>query len=142
MPNAQFPENFMWGTATAAYQIEGAVAEDGRKPSVWDTFSATAGRTLNGDTGAIACDHYHRYQDDVKLMAELGIKHYRFSIAWPRIIPEGIFTNAWWIVCGIMALHPMQRYFTGIVRRHWRICMVPGAVGKWPMTLPITSQQW
>ena len=89
MPNAQFPENFMWGTATAAYQIEGAVAEDGRKPSVWDTFSATVGRTLNGDTGAIACDHYHRYQDDVKLMAELGIKHYRFSIAWPRIIPEG-----------------------------------------------------
>jgi beta-glucosidase len=89
MPNAQFPEDFMWGTATAAYQIEGAVAEDGRKPSVWDIFSATPGRTLNGDTGAIACDHYHRYQDDVKLMAELGIKHYRFSIAWPRIIPEG-----------------------------------------------------
>lgn len=79
----------MWGAATAAYQIEGAATEGGRKPSVWDTFSATPKRVLNGDTGAIACDHYHRYRDDVKLMAELGIKHYRFSIAWTRIIPDG-----------------------------------------------------
>jgi beta-glucosidase len=89
MSSYQFPEDFMWGAATAAYQIEGAVAEDGRKPSVWDTFSATPGRTLNGDTGAIACDHYHRYREDVKLMASLGIKHYRFSLSWPRIIPDG-----------------------------------------------------
>ncbi|MBD3883003.1 beta-glucosidase [Phormidium tenue FACHB-886] len=85
----QFPEGFYWGTATAAYQIEGAAAEDGRLPSVWDTFSATPGRVLNGDTGAIACDHYHRYPEDVKLMADLGIKHYRFSIAWSRVLPEG-----------------------------------------------------
>jgi beta-glucosidase len=85
----QFPDDFMWGTATASYQIEGAVAADGRKPSVWDTFSATAGHTVNGDTGDVACDHYHLYETDVKLMAELGIKHYRFSIAWPRIIPDG-----------------------------------------------------
>jgi len=89
MKSYQFPNNFQWGVATASYQIEGAVATDGRKPSVWDTFSATPGRTVNGDTGAIACDHYHRFQDDVKLMAELGVKHYRFSIAWPRIIPDG-----------------------------------------------------
>lgn len=89
MTSYQFPADFMWGTATAAYQIEGAVQEDGRKPSVWDTFSATKGRTLQGDTGAIACDHYHLYESDVKLMAELGIRHYRFSIAWPRIIPDG-----------------------------------------------------
>jgi beta-glucosidase len=84
-----FPADFAWGAATAAYQIEGATAADGRKPSVWDTFSATRGRVLNGDTGKVACDHYHRYETDVQLMAALGIKHYRFSIAWPRIIPEG-----------------------------------------------------
>ncbi|HEY9617308.1 MAG TPA: GH1 family beta-glucosidase [Microcoleaceae cyanobacterium] len=89
MTSYQFPADFMWGTATAAYQIEGAVQEDGRKPSVWDTFSATKGRTVNGDTGAIACDHYHRYESDIKMMAELGVRHYRFSIAWPRIIPDG-----------------------------------------------------
>ena len=65
------------------------MAEDGRKPSVWDTFSHTPGRTYGGDTGDVACDHYHRYEDDVKLMADLGVKHYRFSIAWPRIVPDG-----------------------------------------------------
>jgi beta-glucosidase len=89
MPSYQFPDSFLWGSATASYQIEGAVKEDGRKPSVWDTFSAKWGRVVDRQTGAIACDHYHRYPDDVKLMADLGIKHYRFSIAWPRVIPDG-----------------------------------------------------
>lgn len=89
MTSYQFPPNFLWGAATSAYQIEGAVAEDGRKPSVWDVFSATPGRTLNGDTGTIAADHYHRFASDVKWMADLGIKHYRFSLAWSRILPEG-----------------------------------------------------
>ncbi|NJR59668.1 MAG: beta-glucosidase [Cyanobacteria bacterium CRU_2_1] len=89
MTSYQFPDEFMWGAATAAYQIEGAIEVDGRKPSVWDTFSATPGRVLNGDTGAIACDHYHCYLDDVRLLASLGIKHYRFSIAWSRIMPDG-----------------------------------------------------
>jgi beta-glucosidase len=89
MSHDPFPDDFMWGTATAAYQIEGAVAEDGRRPSVWDTFSAAPGHTVNGDTGAIACDHYHRYEEDVKWMQALGVKHYRFSVAWSRIIPEG-----------------------------------------------------
>lgn len=84
-----FPSNFWWGAATAAFQIEGAAREDGRGPSVWDTFSHTPGRTKNGDTGDVADDHYHRYEDDVKLMAELGIKHYRFGISWTRIVPEG-----------------------------------------------------
>lgn len=84
-----FPSNFYWGAATAAYQIEGAASEDGRKPSVWDTFSRIPGHVKNGDTGDVACDHYHRFAEDVKLMAELGIKHYRFSIAWPRIMPDG-----------------------------------------------------
>ena len=89
MTSYQFPQDFWWGTATSSYQIEGAVKEGGRQPSVWDTFSTIPGRILNNDTGAVACDHFHRYQDDVELMANLGIKHYRFSIAWPRIIPEG-----------------------------------------------------
>ena len=84
-----FPKTFQWGTATAAYQIEGAATVGGRLPSVWDTFSATPGRVLNGDTGAVACDHYYRYEDDIRLMADLGVKHYRFSLAWPRIVPEG-----------------------------------------------------
>ena len=85
----RFPADFRWGVATAAYQIEGAASEDGRKPSVWDTFSHTPGHTKNGDTGDVACDHYHRFEDDVKLMAELGVKHYRFGLSWSRIIPEG-----------------------------------------------------
>lgn len=85
----QFPKDFIWGAATASYQIEGAVTADGRQASVWDTFSKIPGRVLNGETGEIACDHYHRYETDIQLMAKLGIKHYRFSIAWPRIIPTG-----------------------------------------------------
>lgn len=79
----------MWGAATSAYQIEGAVAEHRRGPSVWDVFSARPGAVHNGDTGAIACDHVHRVSDDVALMAELGIGAYRFSVAWPRVIPSG-----------------------------------------------------
>ena len=85
----RFPDGFRWGFAASAYQIEGAVREDGRGPSIWDTFSHTPGKTLNGDTGDVACDHYHRYRDDVRLMAELGAHAYRFSISWPRIFPTG-----------------------------------------------------
>ena len=84
-----FPEGFLWGTATASYQIEGAVAEDGRTPSIWDTFSKTPGRVTNGDNGDVACDHYHRYAEDLDLLADLGVKAYRFSIAWPRVHPNG-----------------------------------------------------
>lgn len=87
--NPTFPDDFIWGVATAAYQIEGAVREDGRGLSIWDTYSHTAGNTLNGDTGDIACDHYHRMPQDVALMRELGVQAYRFSTAWPRIIPAG-----------------------------------------------------
>ena len=79
-----FPSNFVWGAATASYQIEGAWDEDGRSPSIWDVFSATPGNVANGDTGKIACDHYHRYKEDVALMKELGLPAYRFSIAWPE----------------------------------------------------------
>jgi len=84
-----FPENFLWGTATAAYQVEGAVNEDGRGASIWDTFSHTPGKVRHGDTGDIACDQYHRLEEDLDLMSELGLKAYRFSVAWPRIQPDG-----------------------------------------------------
>jgi beta-glucosidase len=84
-----FPKGFLWGASTAAYQIEGAANEDGRGLSIWDTFSHQPGKTLGGDTGDVACDHYHRWPADVALMRELGIGAYRLSIAWPRILPEG-----------------------------------------------------
>jgi beta-glucosidase len=92
MPNQfarQFPSDFVWGTATASYQIEGAANEDGRGESVWDRFAATPGKVRNGDNGSVACDFYHRYRDDIALMRELGIDAFRFSIAWPRVIPDG-----------------------------------------------------
>ena len=79
------PADFVWGTATASYQIEGAVAEDGRGPSIWDTFARTPGKISDGTIGDVADDHYHRYAEDIALMAELGFNAYRFSIAWPRI---------------------------------------------------------
>lgn len=84
-----FPPDFRWGTATAAYQIEGAVDEDGRGPTIWDTFSHTPGATAGGDTGDVADDHYHRYRDDVALMGDLGLTNYKFSLAWSRIQPAG-----------------------------------------------------
>jgi beta-glucosidase len=87
--SARFPADFLWGAATASYQIEGAATEDGRLPSIWDTFSHTPGRVVGGDTGDVACDHYHRVDDDVALMRELGLQAYRFSVAWPRVIPTG-----------------------------------------------------
>ncbi len=86
---SDFPPSFRWGAATSSYQIEGAAALDGRTPSIWDTFSHTAGKTKNGDTGDIACDHYHRYLEDVGLMQELGLNAYRFSVSWSRVLPEG-----------------------------------------------------
>ena len=84
-----FPADFVWGTATASYQIEGAVAEDGRGPSIWDTFSQVPGAISDGTTGEVADDHYHRYAEDIALLASLGMSAYRFSIAWPRIQPTG-----------------------------------------------------
>src|SRR3954452_21116610 len=85
---APFPKDFVWGVATAAYQVEGAANEDGRGPSVWDTFSRTPGKVFAGHTGDVACDHYHRYVDDVAVMAGLGLASYRYSISWPRIQPD------------------------------------------------------
>jgi len=89
MTQIQFPKQFIWGAATASYQIEGAWQEDGKGESIWDRFTHTPGKILNGDTGDVANDHYHRYVDDVALMKEIGLHAYRFSTAWPRILPQG-----------------------------------------------------
>ena len=85
----RFPRDFVWGTATSSYQIEGAVNTDGRGPSIWDTFCEVPGNIANGDTGAIACDHYNRYEEDIRLMARMGVHAYRFSISWSRILTDG-----------------------------------------------------
>jgi len=85
----EFPAGFTWGAATAAYQIEGAARADGRGPSVWDAFSHRPGATFDGNTGDVACDHYHRWREDVALMRQLGLGGYRFSVSWPRVIPAG-----------------------------------------------------
>ncbi|MGM0421175.1 MAG: GH1 family beta-glucosidase [Bacillota bacterium] len=89
MEKLDFAEDFTWGAATASYQIEGAYAEDGKGESIWDRFTHEEGKILNGDTGDEACDHYHRYEEDVELMQELGLDAYRFSISWPRVLPQG-----------------------------------------------------
>ncbi|HOY36356.1 MAG TPA: GH1 family beta-glucosidase [Piscinibacter sp.] len=93
MTDPRFPSDFHWGVATSAYQIEGAAAVDGRGPSIWDTFAHTPGKTRGGDHGDVACDHYHRYPQDFDLIAGLGLNAYRFSIAWPRVQPQG--KGAW-----------------------------------------------
>ncbi|RMD72094.1 MAG: glycosyl hydrolase family protein, partial [Chloroflexi bacterium] len=85
----RFPTNFIWGAATAAYQIEGAWNEDGKGESIWDRFVRRPGVIADGSTGDVACDHYHRYEEDLDHMAAMGLKAYRFSIAWPRIFPKG-----------------------------------------------------
>ncbi len=89
MSDPRFPKNFAWGVGSAAYQIEGGAAEGGRTPTIWDTFSHTPGNTFGGHTGDVAADHYHRYAEDIALMAEAGIRHYRFGIGWTRILPQG-----------------------------------------------------
>jgi len=90
MTQMTFPNDFIWGAATASYQIEGAWKEDGKGESIWDRFCHQPYRILNGDTGEVACDHYHKMPEDVELMKDLGLNSYRFSISWPRILPEGI----------------------------------------------------
>jgi beta-glucosidase len=89
----RFPEDFLFGAATAAYQIEGAATRDGRGPSIWDTFCRVPGAVLGGDTGDVACEHYDRYRDDVRLMRELGLQTYRFSVSWARVAPDGVTPN-------------------------------------------------
>ena len=89
----EFPSSFLWGSATAAYQVEGGAAEGGRAPSIWDTFSMTPGKVHEGHTGDVACDHFHRFREDVALMKELGLQVYRFSVSWSRVMPDGRTVN-------------------------------------------------
>lgn len=130
-----FPKDFLWGTATAAYQIEGAWQEDGKGESSWDRFSHTPGKIDHGDTGDIALDHYHRYPEDIQLMKEMGAQSYRFSISWPRIFPEGtgwrmrkawIFTAAWSTSCSPTGSNRSRRSIIGICRRRCRIAGTAG----------------
>lgn len=86
----QFPKGFIWGTATSAYQIEGAWNEDGKGESIWDNFTHKSGNIKNHETGDIACDHYHRYKEDIQIMKNMGVMCYRFSVSWPRIFPNGV----------------------------------------------------
>lgn len=131
-----FPKGFTFGSATASYQVEGAFDEDGRKPSIWDTFSKTPGKVWNGDTGDVACDHYHRLEADLDLMADLGLDAYRFSLAWPRIIPAGTgavnqagidFYNR--LIDGLLArdIKPVATLY------HWDLPQPLEDAGGWPV---------
>ncbi len=130
-----FPKDFIWGTATASYQIEGAWNEDGKGESIWDRFSHTAGKIANEDTGDVACDHYHLWRHDLGIMKELGLKNYRFSISWPRILPSGsgkinqagldFYSN---LVDGMLE-KGIQPYIT---LYHWDLPQVLQEEGGWP----------
>ena len=131
-----FPNDFLWGTATSAYQIEGAVNEDGRGPSIWDRFAHTPGTIADRSNGDPATDHYHRYKDDVQLMKALGAKAYRFSIAWPRVFPEGsrfakskgprLLQPAAGRIARRTASSRSRRCITGTCRRRCRIASAAG----------------
>jgi beta-glucosidase len=131
----RFPDSFLWGVSTAAYQIEGAAAEAGRGPSIWDTFSHTPGKVRRGDTGDIACDAYHRLDADLDLLADLGVRAYRFSIAWPRIVPAGSGE------VNQQGLDYYRRLVTGLRERdiepvatlyHWDLPQPLEDAGGWP----------
>jgi beta-glucosidase len=132
----EFPPGFVWGAATASYQIEGAATADGRSPSIWDTFSHTPGRVLNGDTGDVAADHYHRWPEDLDHMAQLGLQAYRFSIAWPRVQPGGSGP------ANQAGLDWYSRLVDGLLERniqpvvtlyHWDLPQALEDLGGWPV---------
>jgi beta-glucosidase len=134
MTDLEFPPGFLWGAATASYQIEGGVAEGGRGPSIWDTFAAVPGRVLDGATGEVACDHYHRYPGDIGLLADLGLGAYRFSVAWPRVMPDGRTKSA-------AGLGFYDRLVDELLRRdvvpvltlyHWDLPQALEDAGGWP----------
>ena len=135
MSRASFPEGFHWGTATASYQIEGAWKEDGKGESIWDRFAHTEGKIRTGDTGDIACDSYHCFNDDIGMMREMNLNSYRFSISWPRILPEGTGTvNA----KGIDYYHRLiDALLSADIRPlptlyHWDLPQALEAAGGWP----------
>lgn len=130
-----FPADFVWGVATSSYQIEGATTEAGRSPSIWDTFSATPGKVLDGSSGAVACDHYHRWESDLDLIRDLGVGAYRFSVSWPRILPEGKGRIE------ARGLDFYERLVDGMLERgldpwltlyHWDLPQVLQDAGGWP----------
>jgi len=135
MERLVFPKDFLWGTATAAYQVEGATHEGGRGESIWDTFARKPGAVYAGENGDVACDQYHRYAEDIALMAELGFKSYRFSIAWPRIIPRGRgMINPEGVayyrrLCEELHKHDMTACAT---LYHWDLPQVLEDAGGWP----------
>ncbi|UBU17266.1 GH1 family beta-glucosidase [Nonomuraea gerenzanensis] len=131
----RFPAGFAWGAATSAYQIEGAVTEDGRGASIWDTFTATPGRILNGHNADVAIDHYHRYRDDVAIMADLGLSAYRFSVSWPRIQPAGSGAvnqkglDFYKRLCDELRQHAIDPWLT---LYHWDLPQALEDQGGWP----------
>ena len=131
----RFPAGFVWGTATAAYQIEGAVAADGRTPSIWDVFADTPGRVSGGDSGATATDHYHRFREDIALMSELGLDAYRLSLSWTRLLPRGGSPNA----AGIAFYDRLVDALLAagitpwVTLYHWDLPQELEAAGGWPL---------
>jgi beta-glucosidase len=130
-----FPKDFCWGAASASAQVEGAAEEDGKGLSIWDVFSRRPGAIKNGDTPAVACDHYHRWREDIELMAQLGVKHYRLSLAWPRIMPDGVGT------LNRRGLDFYSRLFDGLLAKgitpwvtmfHWDLPQALEDKGGWP----------
>jgi beta-glucosidase len=136
MASLQFPTGFIWGAATSSYQIEGAVHADGRGESIWDRFSHTPGITADGATGDVACDHYHRWPEDVALMAQLGLKAYRFSVAWPRILPNGrgpvnqAGLDFYRRLVDALLEHGIEPYLT---LYHWDLPVQLQDAGGWPL---------
>ena len=143
----RFPSGFLWGSATSSYQIEGAATLDGRGESIWDRFCARPGAITDGSDGAVACDHYHRFGEDIELMKRLNLNAYRFSIAWPRVLPAGTRAGQ---PTRSRLLRPAGRRAarrrgssrcrpctTGTFRRSWRT-RVGGRCGRRPKRLPTT----
>ena len=138
MSTTNFPTGFLWGAATASYQIEGAWQADGKSESIWDHFAHTPGKISDGSTGDVACDHYHRWRDDIALMRELGLQAYRFSIAWPRVLPNG------WGKANQAGLDFYSRLVDGLLDAgitpcvtlyHWDLPQVLQDRGGWPARL-------
>ncbi|HEY0700177.1 MAG TPA: GH1 family beta-glucosidase [Micromonospora sp.] len=136
MAERRFGTDFVWGAATAAYQIEGAATEGGRGPSIWDTYSHTAGRTLNGDTGDVAADHYHRWAEDVDHLSRLGLSAYRFSISWPRVQPggSGAFNQAGLDFYSRLVDRLLERGIRPVATMyHWDLPQELEDAGGWPV---------